>query len=437
MNRMWTVRTFAVVAILGIVASACGSDSKHSATKSTTTKASASTPSGAVRGVTDTSIKVAGICPITSPTGGYPGCDVGAKARFAAVNRAGGINGRKIDYIGTEDDNDNGAKNLDLSRKVVENDKVFAVVPDLGQGFLPASSDYLDSNQVPSVGWGFMPGQCAGPQTYGFGFNGCVLPPSGTIVNSSLAAPVVQKLGKDKTYAIISDDTEASSAGIKLIVAAFREAGATVVYSKANVPTSDNVDYTPFIQDLMTSDHGGAPDVVVTNGRFQNTVGLSGGLKAAGFKGDLFNYIAYVPGLLQNSADTAKALDGAYVMTQFLPTEFGGKNIDQMKADVAAVAPGAPILLGTALTYWSADVFVQMLEAAGKDLTPETFGKTINGGWTYKPSGDPIGIGAVSYPKDHAEATPCSALVQIKGTKYVPISPMKCYENIPLAKTPK
>jgi ABC-type branched-subunit amino acid transport system substrate-binding protein len=387
--------------------------------------------------VTATSIKIEGICPITSPTGGYPGCDVGAKARFDAVNRAGGINGRTIDYIGTKDDKENGATNLSLSHQAVQQDKVFAVVPELGEGFLPASSDYFNTNQVPSVGWGFMPGQCAGPDTYGFGFNGCVSAPSPTVTNISVAAPLVETLGKDKAYALISDNTQVSTTGLMLVNAAFRYAGANIVYSKANVPLSANVNYTPFVADIMVSNHGKAPDVVVTNGQFQNTVGLSAALKAAGYKGALANYIAYVPGLLENSPDTAKALDGAYVATQFLPTEFGGPSIEKMQADVKAVDPKAPILLGTALSYWSADVFVQMLQAAGKDLTAASFGQTVNGGWTYKPAGDPIPLGPVSYPDDHTQAAPCGALVQISGTKYLPIKPLTCYKNVALADIPK
>jgi len=431
----------AAVGALALLGSACGNDSDSSGSDgdSATTETTASSGGGTstARGVTADSIKVVGICPVTSPTGGYPGCDLGAKARFEAQNEAGGVHGRMIEYIGTEDDTENGAKNLEQAKKAVESEEVFAIVPALGQGFLPATTDYLNEQKVPSVGWGFMPGQCAGPDTYGFGFNGCIVPPGAKIVNTSVAGPIVDEVGKDKSYALVSDNTETSSTGNKLVTAAFKEVGADVVYSKANVPTSDNVDYTPFIQDIMTSNDGKAPDVVVFNGRFQNTVGLSAGLKAAGFEGDLMNYIAYVPGLLENSPDTAKALDGSYVITQFLPVEFGGEAIEQQVEAIEAIEPDATITLGTSLAYWQADVFIQMLEAVGADLTPERFGEVVNGDWTYKPYGDPIGIGPVTYPKDHSEPSPCAAMVKIDGTDYEPITPMTCYENVPLADTPE
>ncbi len=391
-----------------------------------------SSSSGEVRGVTDDTITIGGIAPLTSASGGYPGADVGAEARFQRANEEGGIHGRTIEYLGTEDDTEDGTKNLDLAREMVDQG-AFAIVPMLGAGFLPATSDYLDSEQVPSVGWGFMPGQCGAEDSYGFGFNGCIQPPGGELANTSLAAQIMEELGGEATVAIVSDDTANSTEGLETVKGAFLAEGAEVVYAKPNVPTSEQVDYTPFVQDVMTSNDGGPPDLVVFNSLFSNTVGITAGLRGAGFEGETLNYIAYVPGLLEQSPDVAAALDGSYVSTQFLPTEFGGDAIEQMEADFAAVDPDAQITLGAALTYWMADVFVQMLDAVGEDLTPETFGEVINGGWTYEPEGDPAGLGPIEYPKGHGEPAPCSALVKIDGTSYEPISPLECSENVPLS----
>src|SRR5690606_36684952 len=128
--------------------------------------------------------------------------------------------------------------------------------------------------------------------------------------------------------------------------------------------------FTPFVQEGMTSNDSDPPYLVVFNSLLANTVGITAGLRDAGFEGETLNYIAYVPGLLEQSADTAAALDGSYVSTQFLPTEFGGDAIEQMVADIEAVDPDAQVTLGVAMTYWLADVFLQMLEAVGQDLSP-------------------------------------------------------------------
>ncbi len=432
MNLTRAMRAAAILATVAAVAAGC-SDSKSSSDSGDSSKGDAS---GEVRGVTDTEITVQGIAGVTSAAGGYPGAELGAKARFQRANDEGGVHGRTINYLGTADDNEDGEKNLDLVRKAVQQDDVFAVVPMLGSGFLPASSDFLDAERVPSVGWGFMPGQCGAPDSYGFGFNGCIQPPGATVVNTSLAAQIMKEVGDGATVAIVSDDTANSTEGLATVEGAFRAEGGKVVYAKANVPTSEQVDFAPFVQDVMTSNDGKAPDLVVFNARFSNTVGITAGLSAAGFEGDTVNFITYVPGLLEQSPDTAAALEGTYVSTQFLPIEFGGDAIEQMVADFEAVDPDATITLGGALTYWMADVFLQMLDGVGKDLTPETFGEIVNGGWTYEPEGDPAGLGPIEFPTGHSEPAPCSALVKIVDSAYEPVAPIECFENMPLADVP-
>ncbi|MBL7495581.1 ABC transporter substrate-binding protein [Frankia sp. CNm7] len=407
---------------LAVVAAACGS----------------SGGSDGPRGVTDTSITIGGIAALTSASGGYPGADIGAKARFERANREGGINGRTISYIGVSDDQEAGDTNLQLVHKAVQRDKVFAIVPMLGAGFLPASSDYLNAQKVPSVGWGFMPGQCSGDKAgFAFGYNGCIQPPGATVVNTSLAKPIIDRLGAGTTVAIVSDDSANSTDGLKTVRAAFLAAGAKVVYAKANVPTTEKVDYTPFVQAVMTSDDGAPPGLVVFNSLFANTVGISAGLHTAGYKGALLNYITYSPGLLEGSADITAALQGSYVSTQFLPTEFGGDAITQLTDDIKAVDPNAKLTLGAIQSYWMADVFVQMLQAAGRDLTPERFDEVVNGSFTYQPTASQPGIGPISFPAGHGEPAPCSALVQIEGTSYQPVSPMTCTGNVPIASVPR
>lgn len=433
-------KTTAAAAAVALLMAGCGSstEGEDSSSDASGSGGSDSGGSGAVRGVTDTEIRVQGIAPLTSAGGGYPGAEIGARARFERANREGGIHGRTINYLGTGDDTEDGTKNLDLARQAVQEDEAFAIVPMLGAGFLPATSDFLQQEKVPSVGWGFMPGQCSGTDdAFAFGFNGCIQPPGAEVINTSLAAQIVEELGNDDlTVAIVSDDSANSTDGLNSVRAAFLAEGAEVVYAKPNVPTTEQVDYTPFVQDVMKSDDGGPPDLVVFNSLFANTVGITGGLRAAGFEGDTLNYIAYVPGLLEQSPDVAAALEGSYVSTQFLPTEFGGDAIEQLEADVAEIDADAPVTLATALTYWMADVFVQMLEAVGEDLTPDTFNDVVNGGWTYEPWGDPPGIGELSYPDGHSAPAPCSALVRIDGTSFEPVSELTCYENVPRAEIP-
>ncbi len=456
------VKGAAVVAAMTLFAAGCGSDSDSSADTEATTAAGATestdaagdtestdaagdtestdaagdtestnaTASESVRGVTDTEITIGGLAALTSPGGGYTGADVGAQARFERVNAEGGINGRKINYIGVKDDGEDATKNLDLARELVQQDDVFALAPVVGQGLLPASSDFLEEEQVPYVGWGFMPGFCN--STFGFGFNGCITPPEGDVINTSLAGTLVEalELGEGDTVAVQGYDAEGGRLGAEILAAGFEKAGLEVVYKDFSMPTSDATDFTPYVQKIMEAADGEPPTAVAMVSLFNNTVGLTGSLTAAGYTGATMNYLTYVPGLLANAPQVADAINGAYVNTQWLPQEFGGPAIEQLQADLEAIGEDPTVGFGTAIGYWSADVLVQMLEAVGPDLTPENFDKVINGGWTYEPQGEPFGVGPVSYPRDHSQPTPCAALVQVDGTEYKPILPMTCYEAI-------
>ena len=128
---------------------------------------------GSVRGVTDDSIKVGGIVSMTTASGySKKDTDLGAKARFDRANAEGGINGRTIDYLGAEDDGQDPAKNLAAARKLVQQDKVFAISPMSSVTF--SGADFLQKQKVPTFGWGTLPSFC-GP-TYIYGYGGCMVP---------------------------------------------------------------------------------------------------------------------------------------------------------------------------------------------------------------------------------------------------------------------
>lgn len=428
MSRRFRASTRLIAATLVVVlaAASCSSDSSSNGSSTSGGEAQSS------RGVSDTEIRIGGLTALTSSAGGYNGADKGAEARFERANREGGIHGRKIDYIGTSDDGEDPSKNLDLARQLVQQDEVFAIVPAIGQGLLPQTSDFLEQEKVPFIGWGFMPGFC--DTEYGFGFNGCTNPPAGDVSNTSLADTLVDALdlGEGDTVAVQGYDADNGKVGAELLVAAFENAGLEVVYEDTTMPTTDATDFTPFVEKIMSSANGKAPDAVANITLFNNTVGLTGALNAAGYEGASMNYITYVPGLLESQPEVAAALQGTYVNTQWLPQEFGGSAIEQIQEDLEAIGESPEIGFATSIGYWSADVMVQMLEAVGEDLTPERFGEVINGGFTYEPWGDPAGIGPVEFPRDHSQPTPCAAMVRVEGEEYEPVVPMTCYEVIPM-----
>src|SRR5690348_565557 len=102
-------------------------------------------------GVTKDAVVIGTHQPLTGPAApGYSKISVGAKAMYQYINDNGGINGRKIDYR-VEDDGYNPTKTVEVVKKLVLQDKVFAIVGGLGTPTHSKVLDYLNQEGVPDV----------------------------------------------------------------------------------------------------------------------------------------------------------------------------------------------------------------------------------------------------------------------------------------------
>jgi branched-chain amino acid transport system substrate-binding protein len=104
----------------------------------------------AAPGITDTSIKLGGSYPFSGPASAYASIAMGARARFAAENAKGGVNGRKIEFI-TLDDGYEPQRAVTNARRLVEQEKVFALFNTLGTPNNLAIWDYANQRKVPHV----------------------------------------------------------------------------------------------------------------------------------------------------------------------------------------------------------------------------------------------------------------------------------------------
>jgi branched-chain amino acid transport system substrate-binding protein len=104
----------------------------------------------AAPGITDTSIKLGGSYPFSGPASAYASIAAGAKARFEAENAKGGVDGRKIDFI-TLDDGYEPQRAVTNARRLVEQEKVFALFNTLGTPNNLAIWDYVNQRKVPHV----------------------------------------------------------------------------------------------------------------------------------------------------------------------------------------------------------------------------------------------------------------------------------------------
>jgi len=112
--------------------------------------ASAGARPAADPGVTATSVLLGGTVPLTGEAAAFGTVGAGAKAYFDYVNAKGGVHGRKISYR-YYDDAYNPAQTVQMTRRLVEQDKVFAVFNSVGTANNLAIREYLNAQKVPQL----------------------------------------------------------------------------------------------------------------------------------------------------------------------------------------------------------------------------------------------------------------------------------------------
>ncbi|MEV6030554.1 ABC transporter substrate-binding protein [Nonomuraea sp. NPDC052116] len=382
----------------------------------------------AAPGVTDTTVKVGGVLTKTSASGySTKDAEIGAKARFERANAEGGVNGRKIEFIGAEDDGQDAAKGDAAAKKLVQKDQVFALVPVHAPNFGGAA--FLEQQGVPWFGWATGPQWC-GTKT-GFGYNGCLAPKQGAGSQTWWGRQLADLLGgaEGKSVYVQTSDSSGSKYGGTTISQSFTAAGFKLVGVNSGLPAAaPPPDWLPYVNKIMTSNGGKAPDVVVSviaGTKFN--VGLYSALKRAGYTGVLTDATSYDAAILKDQA-SAQALEGVIAAPMFEPFESTAPEIARFKQDVEKVAPGAVPTQHMAIGYWAADIFLDMLGKTGKDLTREKFLAVGNGDYLYENAG----FGRIQYPKDHSEPNGCGALVKLEKGAFQVAKSMKCFDNVPL-----
>jgi branched-chain amino acid transport system substrate-binding protein len=106
--------------------------------------------SAADPGVSPTAIVIGGTSPLTGRAAAYASVARGARAYFESINAKGGVAKRKIDYR-IVDDAYNPAQTVQAVRRLVEQERVFAIFNTLGTESNLAVRDYLNQARVPQL----------------------------------------------------------------------------------------------------------------------------------------------------------------------------------------------------------------------------------------------------------------------------------------------
>jgi ABC-type branched-subunit amino acid transport system substrate-binding protein len=142
----------AAILLAGLLLLSCGGNEKTAETPVAAQPTGGGTPGAQkVPGVTDTEILLGTHMPLSqTPAAAYAPVADAMRAYFEYVNSKGGVYGRKIRLL-VGDDHYNPADTVEVVRKLVEQDKVFAIVGGLGDTTHSAVWKYLEENGVPDM----------------------------------------------------------------------------------------------------------------------------------------------------------------------------------------------------------------------------------------------------------------------------------------------
>src|SRR5215831_712433 len=101
-------------------------------------------------GASDTEIKIGHVVAYSGPASAYGSIGKTEEAYFKMVNDAGGVNGRKMNFI-SYDDAYSPPKTVEQVRKLVESDEVFLVYAPLGTPSNAAIQKYMNQKKVPQL----------------------------------------------------------------------------------------------------------------------------------------------------------------------------------------------------------------------------------------------------------------------------------------------
>jgi branched-chain amino acid transport system substrate-binding protein len=352
----------------------------------------------------------------------YAGADVGFEAAINAFNAAGGLDGRKVKFIGMQEDGASVTQDLSVTKTLV-NEHVFAVAPIMTEAW--ESSAVLQKAQIPGFGWGTSTGWWGQDSVFSFvGDN----PPKPTdekniISFAQLICRTVQGGCKGKTVAEVSINNASAITSVNQFGAEFKEEGAKVVQENTSIPEPPAAvsDYSPYANALLSSNHGKQPDLILQILPPGNDAGLAKELQQLGYSGKDYNFSLYDPRI----ASVAK---GTYTIMQFSPWEENTPAVKLMTQRVKATDPNAILSQPTAAGYIIGLQFIAALKKVGPSVTPAKMLKVLNSGWTFSAPGL---SGPITFPSAHAGLGGCEAIVHGTGTGYTVALPCTVLPPIP------
>jgi branched-chain amino acid transport system substrate-binding protein len=334
--------------------SACG-DASDSGGGGGSASADCSSPAP---GVTDDSVKVAIIAPLTGPSAStFSGFADAVEARIDAFNEEGGLDGRTIEVV-REDDMGDGATQTTAARAAVQAEQVFGIIT---ASRVDTMYDYLKGQNVPVLG--NMTPLAYAEDENAFGYAG------GSNIGwttTNLAERMVEAGATN--IAVIGHNSPAAVAGIDAFADTAGDVGLDIGVTVTDIPLG-SFDATATAIQLKEAGIDSIYGLTLAD----SAVSVIRALNAQGVELKTGNFFGlYDPVVANQVSDDIQGI--TTTATGLRPLEAGGEGVEQYLADMEKYRPDAEPAGGfTSGGYVSADLFIRGLEEAGDCLTRDSF----------------------------------------------------------------
>jgi branched-chain amino acid transport system substrate-binding protein len=312
----------------------------------------------------------------TGPAAAFYESSLGAQAYVAKVNAAGGVNGWKLKYI-VLDDGYEPTRAVDGVKRMVEQDRVFALVSMFGTPSNAATMPYVVQRGIPDVGFSMQTGIIAHKYPTATNLFGYIPP------YANLAAFVVHYLATQRHDPSISFAYQDDDAGAGALAGVKHQAGADHIRVAGQVPVATGTaDFAGYAGRLAAAK---APSVFLWMPPAQ-AAGLIKATAAVGYKPHwVAPFFTPVPTLFDTLGKQAEGMEfESWLQPLDSKTEGMQAFLAAMRQHTQVKSPSINAELG----WLGMGVFVHGLEratAGGKAPSREGLMSALNDGQQFEP----------------------------------------------------
>ena len=289
----------------------------------------------------------------------------GAKAAFAEVNDAGGINGRKINYTVMDNAYD-AQQTIQVARKLIGSTKVVAIVAADGTAATAASFPYvLQQSKVPIL------------FTYGGAASWYTPPQAGLFGTQTLYEKQAASLATwavtsgSKNIVVVHDDPQAFVNVANQVVSTAQATDPSVHASLVPVKLN-TTDYSPIVAQVKSK----SPDAVVLILPVPEAAAYLKQAKLQGVTAQAYGYAPDAdPGLLKLAGDAAEGFR-TLSLTK-LPSDTADPAVAGYVAALKKYAPDQTPSFYSIYSYAAAKAFIQILKGIKGDITPQSISQAV------------------------------------------------------------